>query len=102
MQTAYNDRSAQCFLHGDKSKYIGNRTYQDNDDTNWCQVLHEDFVHMSSAEFGRLHDLIGDSLEADNADNEDTGCQGSQRHHDRVCQEVEEVQDGHAEDCHEA
>ena len=88
-------------LHGDQSEYIGDRACQDDDDKYRADVFDHELEDPSSAEnmsvLLYLRHRCGDGHAACD---KQADAQSSYGHHDRIGQEIKEIQELHADDRH--
>ena len=86
-------------LHGNPSKRVRHGTDQNNDCKYRAQVLDHDLEYSLSVELAfPVKHLFLNPFHAYDSGYQKTGRNGRDRHHDGVCQEIEEIQKLHSND----
>ena len=82
------------------TQYIQYGTDQDNGKETDGKIFHYEIENLSALEFRCNHNLSRKLIELDLTQYQDSGRHRRDRHHDAVRQEIEEIEEIHAENCH--
>lgn len=96
-----NTFCAFLFLHCDPAQSICHRADQDNGRKDGAQILDHEVEDLFTAEgLAAQRHLFFDLLHADHAGHQQADSNGCNGHHDRVGEEIEEIQKLHSEHRH--